>query len=55
MTEQELRELMREKIKMSGLQESISKITEMLTEAYNKGFQDAMEIATKMYNQKPRC
>lgn len=53
MTEQELRELMREKLKISGLQESVAKIAEMLTEAYDRGFQDAMDIAAKMYAQKP--
>lgn len=51
MTEQELRELMQEKLKMSGLQENISKIVEMITEAYDRGFQDAMDIAAKMYKQ----
>lgn len=54
MTEQELRELMQEKLKMSGLQENISKIAKMLTAAYDRGFQDAMYIAEKMYNQKLR-
>lgn len=54
MTEQELRELMQEKLKMSGLQENVSKIVEMLTAAYDRGFQDAMDIAAKMYNQKPK-
>lgn len=53
MTEQELRELMREKLKISGLQESVAKIAEMLTEAYDRGFQDAMDIAAKMYARKP--
>lgn len=52
MTEQELRELMQEKLKMSGLQESVSKIAEMLTAAYDRGFQDAMDIAAKLYAQK---
>lgn len=52
MTEQELRELMREKLKISGLQESVAKIAEMLTEAYDRGFQDAMDIAAKIYAQK---
>lgn len=54
MTEQELRELMQEKLKISGLQENISKISEILIEAYGKGFNDAMDIAAKMYNQKPK-
>lgn len=54
MTEQELRELMQEKLKMSGLQGNISKISEMLVEAYEKGFNDAMDIAEKIYNQKLR-
>lgn len=54
MTEQELRKLMQEKLKMLGLQENISKISEMLIEAYDRGFQDAMDIAAKMYNQKLR-
>lgn len=54
MTEQELRELMQVKLKVSGLQESVSKIAEMLTAAYDRGFQDAMDIAAKMYNQKPK-
>lgn len=54
MTEQELREIMQAKLKVSGLQESVSKIAEMLTAAYNRGFQDAMDIAAKMYAQKPQ-
>lgn len=52
MNEQELRKLMHEKLKISGLQESVSKIAEMLTAAYDRGFQDAMDIAAKMYNQQ---
>lgn len=54
MTEQELRELMQAKLKVSGLQESVAKIAEMLANAYDRGFQDAMDIAAKMYNQKPK-
>lgn len=54
MTEQELRELMQEKLKISGLQESVAKIAEMLTAAYDRGFQDAMDIAAKIYAQKPQ-
>lgn len=54
MSEQELRELMQEKLKMSGLQESVAKIAEMLTAAYDRGFQDAMDIAAKIYNQQPK-
>lgn len=54
MTEQELRELMQAKLKISGLQESITKIAEMLTAAYDRGFQDAMDIAAKIYAQKPQ-
>lgn len=54
MTEQELRELMQEKLKTSGLQGNISKISEMLIGAYDRGFQDAMDIAEKIYNQKLR-
>lgn len=53
MTEQELRETMQAKLKVSGLQESVAKIAEMLTEAYDRGFQDAIDIAAKMYAQKP--
>ena len=44
---------MHEKLKISGLQESVAKIAEMLTEAYDRGFQDAIDIAAKMYAQKP--
>lgn len=54
MSEQELRELMQAKLKMSGLQEGVSKIAEMLTAAYDRGFQDAMDIAAKIYNQQPK-
>ena len=54
MTEQELRELMQAKLKISGLQESVVKIAEMLTTAYDRGFQDAMDIAAKIYAQKPQ-
>lgn len=54
MTEQELRELMQAKLKVSGLQESVAKIIEMLTAAYDKGFKDAMDIASKIYAQKPQ-
>lgn len=54
MTEQELREIMQAKLKVSGLQESVSKIAEMLTAAYDRGFQDAMDIAAKIYAQKPK-
>ena len=54
MTEQELREIMQAKLKVSGLQESVSKIAEMLADAYNRGFQDAMDIAAEIYAQKPQ-
>lgn len=52
MTEQEFRELMREKLKASGLQESVSKIAEMMTDAYCKGFEDGMEVGVKLKNEK---
>ena len=45
---------MQAKLKMSGLQESMTKIAEMLTAAYDRGFQDAMDIAAKIYNQQPK-
>lgn len=54
MNEQELREIMQAKLKVSGLQESVAKIAEMLTAAYDRGFQDAMDIAAKIYAQKPQ-
>jgi len=54
MTEQELREIMQAKLKISGLQKNVAKIAEMLTAAYDRGFQDAMDIAAKMYSQKPQ-
>ena len=45
---------MQAKLKISGLQESVVKIAEMLTTAYDRGFQDAMDIAAKIYAQKPQ-
>ena len=45
---------MQAKLKISGLQKNVAKIAEMLTAAYDRGFQDAMDIAAKMYSQKPQ-
>lgn len=53
MTEQELRELMQEKIRVSGLEQNVVKISEMLTAAYGRGFQDGMDVVAKIYNRQP--
>lgn len=51
MTGQEIRGFMQENLKNAGLQESINKISEMLVEAYDKGFNDAMDLIHKIHNQ----
>lgn len=51
MTGQEIRGMMQEKLKNAGLQESINKISEMLVDAYDKGFNDAMDLIQKIHKQ----
>lgn len=43
---------MQAKLKMSGLQESVAKIAEMLVDAYDKGFKDGMEVSAKLKKEK---
>lgn len=54
MTEQELRERIREKLKTASpsLQNSINKLTELLLEAYNRGLDDGIEITKEFYREK---
>ena len=54
MTEQELRERIREKLKTASpsLQNSVNKLTELLLEAYNRGLDDGIEITKEFYRGK---
>lgn len=54
MTEQELRERIREKLKTTSpsLQNSINKLTELLLEAYNRGLDDGIELTKEFCLEK---
>lgn len=54
MTEQELREFMQGKAKSSGIEESLTKIAEMITATYERGFQDGMDLAARLYRQQSK-
>lgn len=54
MTEQEIRERIREKLKTASpsLQNSVNKLTELLFEAYNRGLEDGIELTKEFYRGK---
>lgn len=47
MTEEELRKLVQDKLKEANLSQYTTSCTNIICEAYNKGFNDGFEIATK--------
>lgn len=54
MTEQELRERIREKLKTASpsLQNSVNKLTELLLESYERGLDDGIELMKEFYREK---
>ena len=48
MTEEEFRKLVQDKLKEANLSQYTTSCTDIILEAYNKGFNDGFEIATKI-------